>query len=197
VHHSKKDDTGDARKAVRGSTAIFAAMDWCYRFESIDETPEVRRMAVTSIKACMGAKPLPVQIELTDKGLTAYDPAPRVTNATPEEDLQAKILLRLSQGPVATRKLLARAVAAQDKRVGETVDALVKRREVADLKGIGLVLDSDDARRGRVLEALPYAGTPSALAAWAQVDPRDVESMFRSGDIVRSADKRILAVVRD
>jgi hypothetical protein len=72
VHHSKKDDSGDVRKSVRGSTAIYAAMDWCYGFEKLEETDAHHRQRIVCTKPCMGAKPGAFSVELTDSGLRLH-----------------------------------------------------------------------------------------------------------------------------
>jgi hypothetical protein len=113
IHHSKKDDGGDSRKAVRGSTAIFAAMDWCYAFRSLEEDGESRRMQIECIKASMGPKPLPVPIELTDKGLI-YLPSSNDQDEAPKEktveDVQKAIKRVLQGGPIVTKALIFRAI---------------------------------------------------------------------------------------
>lgn len=199
VHHSKKDDSGDARKVVRGSTAIYAAMDWCFAFENVADTQGYRRMLMTSIKPCMGAKPPPVPLELTDKGLSTFEVGDKPTKTSPPAQIQAAIRLALAGGPVETKAKLATEIGIRREIVVPELDAMVVKGEVVFLKGQGFALDSDERRRQRVLDAVSkhqnWKGD-GALAKAADVDTETVASCFREGALVRSADGRYLVVAR-
>jgi len=72
VHHLNKDEKKDVRSRMRGSSAIFAALDWCYGFEQIEDSDSYHRERIVCTKPCMGAKPAPFSVELTDAGLSLY-----------------------------------------------------------------------------------------------------------------------------
>jgi hypothetical protein len=198
VHHSKKDDSGDARKLVRGSTAIYAAMDWCYAFENVEETTTYRRMLMTSIKPCMGAKPMPVPLELSDKGgLRTFDVKAKPTKDSPPEQIQAQVRLVLANGPVETKNEIAKRIGVRAEIVRPEIDTLMVRREVVFLKGLGFALDTDETRRARVLETVrthQHWRGEGQIAKAAEVDSDVVGEMLREGVLCRSADGRYLVV---
>lgn len=194
IHHSKKDDTGDARKAVRGSTAIFAGMDWCYAFENVEETTSFRRMHMVSIKPCMGAKPKPVPLELTDaKGLTYWegDSSGKVAGSAPDADIRARILNYIGQvGIVGSANKIAEAVGARRNRVLTELADLVAMGEVQKLSAKGQFrLDGPDVRRRRIIDTVrtsPYLATPAAIAKAATVPTADVDAAILEGVICKS-----------
>lgn len=199
IHHSKKDDGGDSRKVVRGSTAIYAAFDWCYAFENVEETTALRRMMMTSIKPCMGAKPNPVPLELTDKGLVSFDVAQKPTKASPPEQIQAAIRLALVGAPVESKAKIAQQIGIRREIVTPELDAMIVRREVVFLKGKGFALDSEEYRRGRVLEAVrgyQHWRSEGQIAKAADVETGDVSTCVREGLVCRSGDGRYLVVER-
>lgn len=203
IHHSKKDDGGDARKKVRGSTAIFAAMDWCYGFEPIDETSAYKRMHMECIKPCMGAKPNPVSIELTDEGLHLYE-SQKTDDGKGETDsaVQARILLVLQGGPITSVDKIAAACGMQPKRVRPEVKSLVVRGDVIFIEGKGAMsgyqLDSVAARESRVLFEVGRPDmiftTEAQIAKASTVPVSNVIEMTRKGLIARSAEGRFLIV---
>lgn len=153
IHHSKKDDGGDARKAVRGSTAIYAAMDWCYAFENVEETTTYRRMNMFSIKSRTGAKPHPVPLELTtEEGLTTYATERKPKKDAPEDEIQGAIELALMGRPMGIETLakVAKFIGVRKEKVGPELDALVVRRRVCKVPGLGYVLNTTEALKARV-----------------------------------------------
>jgi hypothetical protein len=199
VHHSKKDDSGDARKVVRGSTAIYAALDWCFAFENVADTEGYRRMLMTSIKPCMGAKPPPVPLELTDKGLTMFEVGEKPTKASPPAQIQAAIRLALAGGPVENKAKLAAAIGIRKEIVTPELDAMVVRGEVAFLRLKGYVLDGEEHRRKRVIEAVtnnPHTRNKGTIAKAADVDTQTVDECLENGIIFKSADGRFIVAVR-
>lgn len=197
VHHSKKDDSGDARKAVRGSTAIYAALDWCYAFENVEENTLFRRMLMTSIKPCMGSKPPPVPLELSDKGLGTFEPKQRPTKDSSPEEIQKAILLHLSAGPIENKKKIAKKLNLRNENVGPEVDALVVRREIVFLKGVGFAVDSPELRQGRVVKAIndnQHWRSEAELAEAAGVQTSDIGLYIRTGVVCKSGDGRFIVV---
>lgn len=195
IHHSKKDDGGDARKAVRGSTAIFAAMDWCYGFAPGDDTPKAKRMQLECIKPCMGARPLPVPLELTDEGLHLFDSEPKLERNAPDHEVQARICLALQGGPIETKALIARAISMRAQAVAPQVEALEVRRDIVKVRGVGYMLDNDETRRERVKVLVCGSSTwrtEAQIARAAQVDTQFVLDLVRDGVVVRSADGRFI-----
>lgn len=199
IHHAKKDQSGDARTAVRGSTAIYADCDWVYKFDRPDEARPTR-MQMVSIKPCMGPAPPPTPLELGDGGLFWSDEADqtrvRAVEDTPEA-IQAAIKLSLANGPIETKQKIARAVGRRAERVSPEIDALVVREEVVHLPGRGYVLESLAARADRIVEAVqgyPWWKSPGAIAKAAFVPTAAVEALVREGVICRSAEGRWMIV---
>ncbi len=196
IHHSKKDDSDD-RKMVRGSTALYADCDWAYKFEDVEETPNYRRMLMISIKPCMGKKPAPVPIELTDKGLSIFDAAPAIGAESPGHELRQNILLKLASGPIETVELLAKLLGKRKEAVTIELEALLVRGEVVKRRGVGLMLDGPEARARRILERVReyrHWKTESALAAAAGVDAEEVREAVRGNLICKSAEGGWLVV---
>lgn len=195
IHHSRKDESDD-RKMVRGSTAIYADLDWAFKFDPVEETATYRRMQMVCIKPSMGPKPPPVPLELTDDGLTTFSSgeAKPMAGAT-DEEVQRAILLALSNGAIETKHKVAKALGMRPDRVGPELDALVTRREVAHVKGMGYVLDSPSARQKRVcalVEGYDMWRSEGAIAKAAGVDTEVVSELVRKGVLTKSADGRWL-----
>jgi hypothetical protein len=195
IHHSKKDDGGDARKAVRGSTAIYAAMDWCYGFQPIEETSAYKRMQMECIKPCMGARPMPVPIELTDGGLHLYEGEGKLERDAPDDQVQAKILLALQGGPIESKALIAKRLGMRAQVVGMHVEALEVRREIVFIRGTGFMLDGEADRKRRVVEAMRKTEnwrTAGQIAKAAHVDMAVIDALMVDCVIVRSAEGRFI-----
>lgn len=195
IHHSKKDDTDD-RKMVRGTTALYAACDWVYKFEDVEETPEYRRMLMSSTKASMGKKPHPVQLELTDDGLRLYGEDGAGKPLKPKEPdynaIQEAIKLALTAGPLETPSKIQRAASIADAKLfADELKALMVRNEVIKLPGVGYSLDTPEARRARVLNAVrdsKYWRSEAQIAKAAHVDTDFVLRMVVDGWICKSGD---------
>ena len=191
IHHAKKDDGGDARKKVRGSTAIFAACDWVYDFEPIEETPAYVRMRISPIKVSVGQKPQPFGIELTDRGLTLLESMPQPEKGLDEGVIASRIKLALANGPLATVEKIARAAGVTKGDVGEELKALVVQGDVVFIDGKGYSLDGPRERVARVLEQVYGLGgrcphkTEEQIAKAATVDVLLVRQMLVSGAIVK------------
>jgi hypothetical protein len=199
IHHSKKDDGGDARKAVRGSTAIFAAFDWCYAFENIEETTTYRRMQMISIKPCMGSKPMPVPLELTDDGLRLFASNRPTGNNGSDISIRDNIRNKLEQyGVIGSKNKLADLVGGRKQRVFTELDELVATGEVLKGSAAGMYeLDAPHKRIDRVkraIKASPLMATVSEVARAAKVTTDVVDSMLRDGVIFRSAEGKYLVV---
>jgi hypothetical protein len=199
IHHSRKDEGGDDRKAVRGSTAIYADCDWAYKFDNVEETPAYRRMLMTCIKPCMGPKPDPVRLALTDKAkLVWFEDGDKPTVAPTDnssESIQAAIRLVLSGGSQATKHAIARAVGKHTQIVTPEIEALLVREEIVKLPAVGYSLDDPARRAARVLTML--AGydkwkSEDAIAKAAHVDVSVVRTLVQTRRISRSADGRWL-----
>ena len=197
IHHSRKDD-GDDRKMVRGSTAIYADCDWAFRFNDVSETESARQMRMTCIKPCMGAKPAPIPIELTDEhGLRYVDdkPEPVKSVADSERDVQAAILLALeARGFIATKRKIREAVNMGTNRVDPELDVLLKQGRVVHIEGQGYALDDDSKRRARVIEAASktFFASAAQLGSASFTSTRFVEELIRLGVVGRSAEGRLL-----
>lgn len=185
IHHARKGGNGDKRETVRGSTAIFAAVDSVYQFEPLEAPDGVKRMRVACIKMNLGREPAPFAIELTDEdGLTLYEePAAEAgRNADTSEDVQAAIRLALSDGPVAGVNTLARKVGKQTKVVSEGLKLMLEKRHVRK-SGDGYELDDEDKRTGRILEFVQLHGhearynSDKRLAEAAEVRAADVKKL--------------------
>lgn len=204
IHHSTKGDNGDARKTVRGSSAIYADCDWAYKFDPVEAgaAEGARRMRMSCIKACMGPAPANVQLELTKSGrLVWFDEEAVALPTGPDKDtpegVQAAIRLALAAGPVETKEKISAAVGKRAARVNAELDVLVVRREVRFIKGLGYVLDTPDERAARVtrlVEGYPYWRSETAIAKAAGVDLDVVAELLRSGRIARSGEGRWLVL---
>jgi hypothetical protein len=195
IHHSKKDDGGDARKAVRGSTAIFAAMDWCYGFEPIEETTAFTRMRMACIKPCMGAKPMPFGIELTNAGLHVFDGgAARVSQTAEEirESIREKLrALSLSGASTTIADKLLSWAGVDIKKGRIELKEMLNKKEIVSIDGVGYMLDTLEARRDRILNSVranPLFKTEGAIAEHAYVTTREVDALIQSRSIFRSGD---------
>lgn len=202
IHHSRKDD-GDDRKMARGSTAIYADCDWAYKFVDVEETKSFRRMHMVNIKPCMGPKPAPVHLELSDAaGLKWFDEgeAPRAAaaDATPEA-IQRAILLALASGPVENKDKLAKQIGSRRDKVSAEVDVLLVREEIVFLRGLGYALESEERQDARIVQAVAgYAHWTSeaAIAKAAQTDTEKVKRLIRKGSLTRSAEGRFIVTPR-
>jgi AAA domain/Bifunctional DNA primase/polymerase, N-terminal len=182
IHHANK------QGGMRGTSAIRDAADVVFKFESVSETDDVKRMRMVCDKPGPQKKPAPVNVELSDEGLRTFvDEAHAVgRNSEKDDDLSAAILLKLANGPIATRDLVARAIGVRRDKANPWLDALVTKQRVVCIKGIGYQLDSPESRRDRVLAQLEASDawtSKAKLAKAAYVDVRDVEKLIRDNVI--------------
>lgn len=201
IHHSKKSE-GNDRTMVRGSTALYADCDWAYKFDDVEETSTYRRMRMVCIKPSMGKKPPPVNIELTDSGLSTFEvvnntPLPK--HATPEQ-IQDHILLKLAaRGNIETKDAIAGALNLSAQKVRPQVDVLYKRGDIANVPELGYVLDNPEKRLQRI-QTLTQSGehfrSETDLAKAAGVPKERVEELIRKGVLTRSAEGRFLVIFR-
>lgn len=200
IHHRNKGDRGDVRESVRGSSALFAAADWVYAFEPIEETESHKRMRLTPIKMSIGRKPKPLAIELTDAGLKPFAEEAREVAQKAETPamLRAAVRLALAKSPGITANRLVKDLGKNKKAVLAELNELVESRDAVHLK-TGFALDSDERRTERILEQLAAYSrwtSEAQLAKAAYVTTRDVEERIRGGLITRSGEGALIAVER-
>jgi len=194
IHHANKGDRADKREQVRGSSSLFAALDFCYRFDAIDETESTKRMKVSSIKTRAGKKPMPFEVSMSDKGLifVEEESVKMARQADSSEGLQAAIKLHLDGRPMGVTDL-AKALGKKDQRVREEVNTLLDRGELAKGKGSGrqkpLLLNTHEHQRQRVLQVLregPLKSyTDAKLAVAACVTTDDIERLCKEEVVAR------------
>lgn len=113
--------------------------------------------------------------------------------------LQARIVELLSKGPQETKRRIERALGMRSGGVGHEIDALVVKREIRKLPGVGFVLDNPVIRRERVVQAVAASGrwrSAAELAKAAHVETDVVNEALRDGVICRSSDGLFLIVTR-
>lgn len=201
IHHSKKGE-GDDRTMVRGSTALYADCDWAYKFEDVEEAATYRRMRMVCIKPSMGKKPSPVNIELTDGGLSTFEVAngtPLPKHATPEQ-IRDRILLKLeSVGNIETKDAIAIAIELGAQKVRPQVDVLFKRGAIANVPMLGYILDNPEKRLERIqslIQSGEHFRSEADLAKAAGIAKEILEELVRKAILVRSAEGRFLVVSR-
>ena len=70
IHHARKDQSGDQRVIVRGTTAIFAACDRIFAFDEPEKKDNgIVVSTMRSIKDGAGRSPSPIKVQLSDQGL--------------------------------------------------------------------------------------------------------------------------------
>lgn len=191
IHHTRKGAGGDRREAVRGSSAIFAAIDAAYEFESIDAPDGVKRTRVRNTKFNLGRQPDDFAVELTDeRGLVLYEEpaASEGRNADTSDELQAAIKLALADGPSPGVRALAKRLGKNTQRVNDALGLLQEGREIVKTDE-GYMLDGAQHRRDRVLAFVAeHPGDPrftiSRLAKASHVGVRDVERLLLERAIV-------------
>ena len=193
LHHANKGERGDQREKVRGTSAFFAALDFAYRFESLDETENTKSMRIASIKTRSGKKPPPLDVRLTDKGLALIEEAAvhMAKSAETPEMLRAAIKRHLANGPKG-RKELARALNKRETQVRAEVDILLEQGQLVEGKGARnrkpLLLNGPEDRKRRVIQAIrendPFP-TAARLAAEACVSTHDIEMLIKQEVIAK------------
>lgn len=194
IHHRRKGE-GDARELVRGTSAFFAALDACFSFKPVDESEARKRMRLECIKMRTGKKPGAINVELTDGGLVWFEDDVRkaAADGSPAA-LQDAIKLVVGGKKILTQKELSKALGKKHAEVIEQLEVLMKAGEIRMIPREGYVLDSDELRRTRVLEAIDRGtrGKAPELAKTAGVLRKDVEELEREGVIVWSFDGRFI-----
>jgi hypothetical protein len=195
IHHANKSG------GIRGHGAVRDQSDVVFKFVPVSETDNVKRMRMECDKPGPQKRPLPVNVELTDAGLTTFkDEVSDVgRNAFSDADIEAAIRLSLSHGPLPTLDAIRKAVGKNKNQVEEAVRAMVKAGAIARLEDVGYALESDEYRRRRVLTQLDSGrifATAGELAKQAQVTTRLVDSMRLDGLICCSAEGRWMRCVK-
>ncbi len=183
VHHANK--TG----GMRGTSAARDQSDVVFKFEPVSETDSVKRMRMICDKPGPQKRPAPVNVELSDKGLTTFEDegGDAIRNAEKPNELKSAIKLALQNGPMLMAALKER-FGGRHALIVDAVKALTEAGEVVCIDPRkGVQLDNDDARRARVLAvAGTFNGSKAALADRAQVLEQDVDSLIQSGYIINS-----------
>lgn len=196
IHHARKNGDGDERAIMRGSTAIYNACDWAFKFENVEETENRRRMSMECVKP-YGPRPGDISLELSDKGgLTWFDREPSGQKVTADgespEAIQSAIKLALQGGPLQTIDLIARAVGKRRQLIALGVRALETTHEIALIDGFGYCLDTENDRRKRVetiVTAYPHANEKQ-IASMGKVSLDFVTGLILNGMLCRSAEGR-------
>ncbi len=195
IHHAKKGEGGDERDLVRGTGAIYAALDWAVTMIPQDENRT--RMLVRNIKP-WGKRPDDFGLLLSDSGMLLPDVGPAKGDEADQESessLDARILAALAR-PAGSIGILRERVKRSNAVVGAHLKALVTARKVVYLEGIGYALDDDDKRLARVEESLSkkVCRSEAAVAAASTVDAGVVTDWVTSGVIAYSAEGRFIFV---
>jgi hypothetical protein len=192
IHHTVKDTSGKSKQAwVRGSGAIFGALDFCYSFEVAPTGSQgEKRASVECIKMRQGEEPKPFMIQLTDqRGVELYeDPDAKTALSGALEDL-----IRLAIGKKGP--MTALDLKECTKRGLRQVNA-----EVARMRANGVLvaierklhLDGPKLRYARCVEAVTdpslsqsEISTPAKLAAYIYADTEDVERWIVERKLLR------------
>lgn len=180
IHHANK--TG----GMRGHSSVRDQCDVVFKFDPVSETDDVKRMRMVCDKPGPQKKPQPVNVELSDKGLTTFEDEANDMgrNATGERDVKAAVLLALgSEGPMVLQALVTR-VACRRQSVLEAVRELEEGGRIVKLDRLGWDLDDDTKRRTRILASAPNCSSSSELIDAAFVKRSDVEAAIKAGVIV-------------
>ncbi len=188
IHHAKKGEGGDERDLVRGTGAIYAALDWAVTLIPNDDNRT--RMTVRNIKP-WGPRPEDFKIALLPgTGGLVLD-----TEASEQgpEDVEKKIEGALRKGPIASKELLARAIKTKTAESNTWLEKLLVTRKVIKLPGSGYQLDDTEARRDRILRAVRGGlySTLAAVAKAAYVGEDEVEAIRRAGAIARDEGEEV------
>jgi len=182
LHHGKKGEGGDERDQVRGNGALYAGLDWCFTLVPQDE--DRKRMLVRCVKPC-GPRPADFRIALSETGLS-LDSA--VDHKAEYAAMEKRIIAELEKGPVETLHRLERALGVGSGKLTDEIKALELRGAIRVGKPFGYALDTDDARRTRILKAVEPGKLTSVarIATEARVDKDAVALAVANGDIAES-----------
>lgn len=182
VHHTTKDASASKKSRVRGTGAIFGALDACYFFESVGTAGA---SAVECIKMRSGPEPAKFVIKLSDStgltldGSTVGRPAGRPS--TPVELWDSIRRYIQTHGPDVP-EAIARSLKVSDKPVRDEMKIRAKRGDLVLIKR-RYHLDGEEQRKARVLAALDAHdkfSTASQVARVANVDTSFVQELERS-----------------
>lgn len=182
VHHTTKDASASKKSRVRGTGAIFGALDVCYFFESVGTSGA---SAVECIKMRSGPEPAKFVIKLSDStgltldGSTVGRPAGRPSNPVELWDSIRRYIQ--SNGPDVP-EAIARSLKVSDKPVRDEMKIRAKRGDLVLIKR-RYHLDGEEQRKARVLAALnahDKFSTASQVARVASVDTSFVQELERS-----------------
>lgn len=207
VHERKagKDEPGGLQR-VRGSSAITDASGAVLSV-SAGEGDGVLSLAQTKASVRKTGDELLLQLEdvgdVDPDGESTGLAVSRVEARPISEGdklLEIEILALLGRAPQPTKKTIEACLRVRKGGgVGRVVDALIVRREIAKIPGLGYVVDNAEARQGRIVAAVrddPRLRSPADIGRAAHVDTDVVLDALRRGVIVRSADGRYLVVDR-
>ncbi len=172
---------------LRGSSAIRDSSDVVFKFEPVSETDAVKRMRMVCDKPGPQKRPKPVNLELSDRGLSTFeDVADDIgRNDKSQSGLEAAILLHLAGGPKTAKRLRLMMKGTSVGRIDDAIGAMQSEGTIRSLgKNVGYIPDGPEARRDRVLKAAEtFEGPHSDLAVAAHVNTEDVRVMLAAGDI--------------
>jgi hypothetical protein len=105
IHHARKGTGGDDREMVRGSTALYAAVDRAYKFGEPDTTVPGRiQVTMTPIKFGAGTPMGSIRLELSDaEGLKWVEMPKEEERTTPEKNREL-VLAILKAKPAGVAK---------------------------------------------------------------------------------------------
>jgi hypothetical protein len=180
VHHANK------QGGMRGTSAARDASDVVFKFEPVSETDSIKRMRMVCDKPGPQKRPAPVNVQLSDAGLTTFkdEAADMGRNAAGERDVKAAVLLALRDGPMVAKAILKR-VGGRETSGTSAIKELEQEGRIVTLgKFLGWQLDDDGKRRARLLSTAPSCrGTITDLAKRARVPRECVEGAVDDGSI--------------
>lgn len=198
LHHPVKDTTGKAKQAtVRGTGAIFGALDVCYALEALapGDSGE-KRAAVECTKMREGEEPPKFVLELTDEhGIQLYEETQTETTMR-GGNIEDAIRLSIGKhGPTSGVDL------AHNSRLGKRVsDVNAALRAMKDRGEVVYIerkwhLDGPNLRTERILKvALDESlnpssmATPAKLAKLAHASAADVDKLIATSKLARTSD---------
>lgn len=150
VHHANKNG------GMRGTSAIRDQSDVVFRFEPVSETDVTKRMRMVCDKPGPQKRPAPVNVELSDEGLTAFDDEVFAAgrNASKPPDARAAILLALANRPMAGYIEIAKTTGLSEMVVREALRLMLEAGDLIRGRGRRLYLGNEAAQRGRIQDAL-------------------------------------------
>lgn len=179
VHHANK--TG----GMRGTSAARDQSDVVFKFEPVSETDAVKRMRMICDKPGPQKRPAPVNVQLSDAGLTTFEDEANDLgrNATGARDAKAAVLLAIASESMVPAKI-ARVTGLTGYAVRQAIRELGEEGSIVSLGyHDGYVADDDGRRRARVFETVQdfvESGTCADLAEAAAVPTKLVERLVKA-----------------